>query len=387
MRASEDDAEDDVGALLAADESGRRARTPTLRVEQFGDASAGKALGKMFEDDFKKAEILSIPVTLLILLVAFGALVAAGLPLLLALSSVMATLGLVSLGSHLIAVEDSVSSVVLLIGLAVGVDYSLFYLRREREERAAGPVRGGRAAGRRRDLGPRGADLGPDRDDRDGRHVHHRRLDLHGHGDGRDPRRRRLADRVADGPPRAPQQARRQGRPRPHPVPDAQARRLQAAADLGRRDRRRAAPPARLRAGLRRPPARALPPGAGDEDRAAGDRDAAALAAGDADLRPHPVGLPRPADRGRHGRLGRRRPQHAAGAGRAREIPQSGAGERHDPRADHDRAVEIGRRRENRPADRRRRHQRRLARARSTSCAASWRLPCGPSWAEAPTRP
>ncbi len=137
MRASEDDAEDDVGALLAQTRAAARAN-PDLRVEQFGDASAGKALGKMFEDDFKKAEILSIPVTLLILLVAFGALVAAGLPLLLALSSVMATLGLVSLGSHLIAVEDSVSSVVLLIGLAVGVDYSLFYLRREREERAAG---------------------------------------------------------------------------------------------------------------------------------------------------------------------------------------------------------------------------------------------------------
>ncbi len=137
MRASEEDAEDDVGALLAQTRAAARAH-PDLRVEQFGDASAGKALGKMFEDDFKKAELLSIPVTLLILLVAFGALVAAGLPLLLALSSVMATLGLVSLGSHVISVDDSVSSVVLLIGLAVGVDYSLFYLRREREERAAG---------------------------------------------------------------------------------------------------------------------------------------------------------------------------------------------------------------------------------------------------------
>ncbi|MDO8185705.1 MMPL family transporter [Conexibacter sp. JD483] len=137
MRASEEDAEDDVGALLAQTRAAARAH-PELRVEQFGDASAGKALGKMFEDDFKKAEILSIPVTLLILIAAFGALVAAGLPLLLALSSVMATLGLVALGSHVIAVEDSVSSVVLLIGLAVGVDYSLFYLRREREERAAG---------------------------------------------------------------------------------------------------------------------------------------------------------------------------------------------------------------------------------------------------------
>lgn len=137
MRRAEEDAEDDVPALLAQTRAAQAAH-PDLRIEQFGDASAGKALGKMFEDDFKKAELLSIPITLIILVVAFGAFVAAGIPLLLALSSVMATLGLVAVASHAIPVDDSVSSVVLLIGLAVGVDYSLFYLRREREERAAG---------------------------------------------------------------------------------------------------------------------------------------------------------------------------------------------------------------------------------------------------------
>ena len=52
--------------------------------------------------------------------------------------SVMAALGLVGLVSHVVPMADAVSSVVLLIGLAVGVDYSLFYLRREREERARG---------------------------------------------------------------------------------------------------------------------------------------------------------------------------------------------------------------------------------------------------------
>ncbi|MBB4665265.1 MMPL family transporter [Conexibacter arvalis] len=137
MRRSEEEAEEDVPALLAATRAAQAAH-PDLRIEQFGDASAGKALGKMFADDFKKAELLSIPVTLLILVIAFGALVAAGIPLLLALSSVMATLGLVAIASHAIPVDDAVASVVLLIGLAVGVDYSLFYLRREREERAAG---------------------------------------------------------------------------------------------------------------------------------------------------------------------------------------------------------------------------------------------------------
>ncbi len=126
-----------VTPLLAATAAAQRAHSD-LRIEQFGDASADEAISQMFSDDFKKAELLSIPITLAILVVAFGALVAAGIPLLLALSSVMATLGLVAIGSHLIPIEDSVGSVVLLIGLAVGVDYSLFYLRREREERAAG---------------------------------------------------------------------------------------------------------------------------------------------------------------------------------------------------------------------------------------------------------
>jgi hypothetical protein len=77
-------------------------------------------------------------VTLVILLIAFGALVAAGLPVLLAFSGVLATLGLSSLASHIVAAGDPTQSVILLIGMAVGVDYSLFYLRREREERRRG---------------------------------------------------------------------------------------------------------------------------------------------------------------------------------------------------------------------------------------------------------
>jgi uncharacterized membrane protein YdfJ with MMPL/SSD domain len=109
-----------------------------FRIEEFGDASANKAISKSFEDDFRKAELTSFPLTLIILLFAFGALVAAGVPLLLAITAVVATIGLLGPISHIWAVDQSIFSVVLLIGLAVGVDYSLFYLRREREERAKG---------------------------------------------------------------------------------------------------------------------------------------------------------------------------------------------------------------------------------------------------------
>ena len=74
----------------------------------------------------------------MILLIVFGSLMAAGIPLLLALSAVLATMGLVNIPSQLFPIDEGASEVILLIGLAVGVDYSLFYMRREREERAAG---------------------------------------------------------------------------------------------------------------------------------------------------------------------------------------------------------------------------------------------------------
>jgi RND superfamily putative drug exporter len=133
----DDQVADRVDASLATTAAAQRAH-PGLRIEQFGGASADKALSKASDADFQRAEMLSLPITLLILLIAFGALVAAGLPLLLALTAVMGTLGLVGPISQIMPVEESISSVVLLVGLAVGVDYCMFYLRREMEERDAG---------------------------------------------------------------------------------------------------------------------------------------------------------------------------------------------------------------------------------------------------------
>jgi uncharacterized membrane protein YdfJ with MMPL/SSD domain len=112
---------------------------PGFTVGEFGDASTQQQINKVVQDDFGKALITSLPVTLIILLIAFGALVAAGVPLLLALTAVIATIGIMGPLSHVIGgVDNSINEVILLIGLAVGVDYSMFYLRREREEREAG---------------------------------------------------------------------------------------------------------------------------------------------------------------------------------------------------------------------------------------------------------
>ncbi|MFB6723886.1 MMPL family transporter [Kribbella sp. NPDC056345] len=111
---------------------------PQLRIEEVGGLSIGQALEKTLGEDFKRAELFSLPVTLAILLIAFGALIAASVPLLLALSAVAAAIGLSAAASQLVPAVDAANSVILLIGMAVGVDYSLFYLRREREERAKG---------------------------------------------------------------------------------------------------------------------------------------------------------------------------------------------------------------------------------------------------------
>jgi len=131
------DARDRVVPVLAAVER-IQAEHPSLTVEQFGNASANKAVNEVITDDLKKAGELSLPVTLIILTLTFGSLVAASVPLLIGITSVMAALGLVALASHITPMDANLPAVILLIGLAVGVDYSLFYLRREREERARG---------------------------------------------------------------------------------------------------------------------------------------------------------------------------------------------------------------------------------------------------------
>src|SRR5438874_2537849 len=137
MKGDEKVAQKSVDALTAGTAAVAE-RHPGFFVGEAGAASSGKALDKAFNDQLKQAGERSIPITIAVLLLVFGALVAAGIPLLLALSAVAATIGLVAIPSHLIPMDQNVSAVLLLIGLAVGVDYSLFYLKREREERAAG---------------------------------------------------------------------------------------------------------------------------------------------------------------------------------------------------------------------------------------------------------
>ena len=116
--------------------AGVQARHADLQVAETGDASIGVAINGAL--NFSKAEATSVPITLILLLTVFGALVAAGIPVLLALTSLTAAIGALTAVSHWLPVNSSTFEVVVIVGMAVGIDYALFYLRREREERALG---------------------------------------------------------------------------------------------------------------------------------------------------------------------------------------------------------------------------------------------------------
>jgi uncharacterized membrane protein YdfJ with MMPL/SSD domain len=131
------DDDDSAVALTQVTDAAAREH-PGVYVGQFGEASVEAGIDDAMGADMAQAEMFSIPLTLILLLLSFGSLVAAAVPLLLALSAVGAAVGVVSLLSHLVVMDETVNSVVLLVGLAVGVDYSLFYLRRAREERDGG---------------------------------------------------------------------------------------------------------------------------------------------------------------------------------------------------------------------------------------------------------
>jgi putative drug exporter of the RND superfamily len=115
-----------------------QARHPGLTVAEAGGASADRVASAMIGQDFRTAAVTSLPVTLVLLLIVFGALIAAGIPLLLAGTAVIAAISLLSIPSRIVPIDGTTSAIVLLVGMAVGIDYSLFYLRRVREERAAG---------------------------------------------------------------------------------------------------------------------------------------------------------------------------------------------------------------------------------------------------------
>ncbi|AHH99256.1 MMPL family transporter [Kutzneria albida] len=108
---------------------------PGLRVEETGRGSTGKGLNEQRASDLALSEKITLPITLVILLLVFGSLLTAGVPVLLAITAIAGTMGLYSIASHVFPDAGVANQVILLLGMAVGVDYALFYVKRVREER------------------------------------------------------------------------------------------------------------------------------------------------------------------------------------------------------------------------------------------------------------
>ncbi|MFI8503609.1 MMPL family transporter [Streptomyces sp. NPDC085524] len=125
----------DIPALLERTRSVQQAH-PEVKVAQTGHFSMGKGVSESMGKDLAVAERITLPLTLVILMAVFGAVVAAGVPVLLALSAVAAAMGLSQLFSHVFPSVGANNSLILLMGMAVGVDYSLLFIKRVREEHA-----------------------------------------------------------------------------------------------------------------------------------------------------------------------------------------------------------------------------------------------------------
>lgn len=109
---------------------------PGLDIAQTGSKSISAELNSQLGSQLAQVERFTLPITLAILFIVFGSLILAGVPLVLAITSIISALGVYALASHLFPdAGGAVTSVLAMIGMAVGVDYSLFYLKRVREER------------------------------------------------------------------------------------------------------------------------------------------------------------------------------------------------------------------------------------------------------------
>lgn len=107
-------------------------------VTTVGGASIGHDLASTATTDLRKAEMVGLPITLAVLVLVFGALVAAGVSLVLALTAIGVSIGAIIAIGAIIPQSFFIVNIVMMIGLAVGIDYALFIIERYREERRQG---------------------------------------------------------------------------------------------------------------------------------------------------------------------------------------------------------------------------------------------------------
>ena len=131
------DAEDNIEAILDTVRAGA-ANASGFEIVMAGDTSLIKQVEEIDKEDFKSMIVVTMVLALVLMLIAFRAAVAAVLPLVLAVGSIFAALGVAAVVSQVYPMVESLEQIVLLIGMAVGVDYSLLIVSRYRSERKAG---------------------------------------------------------------------------------------------------------------------------------------------------------------------------------------------------------------------------------------------------------
>ena len=112
--------------------------TDEFYVESVGYVSIGEENNVIAEEDIARGESIGVAAALVILVIVFGALVAAGIPIILAIVSILIAMGLTALIGQVWDLSFFVTNMIAMIGLAVGIDYALFVIERYREERRHG---------------------------------------------------------------------------------------------------------------------------------------------------------------------------------------------------------------------------------------------------------
>ena len=111
---------------------------PGFEVLTLGAASVTDTFNTTAEAGIAKGESIGIIVALIVMLVVFGTLVAAGIPILLTIVALLVTTSVAAAASHVFELNSAVVQMIAMIGLAVGIDYTLFIVARYREERERG---------------------------------------------------------------------------------------------------------------------------------------------------------------------------------------------------------------------------------------------------------
>ena len=131
-----DDATDNIDSVISIVDRARE--TPGFRVLITGQATVSQDFEDLAQDGLLKGEVFGIPIAVIILVLVFGAVVAALVPVILAVASILVALGAASLLGQAFGLSFFVENMIFMIGLAVGIDYSLFIVARYREERSSG---------------------------------------------------------------------------------------------------------------------------------------------------------------------------------------------------------------------------------------------------------